>query len=176
MDYNQSEERTQYKPDKQSHIEHHGGQSSQSGRLPNGYWDNNQRLQQNGQVNQQGNYQQSYQQGNYQQGNYQQSGYQPATPPNGVYKPDSGLVWAILTTLFCCLPFGIVSIVYASKVDSMWYIGNYQAAFDYAKKAKNWAMWAAIVGGVVILLYILFIAVSISAGFDIAKSHMFYYD
>ena len=77
-------------------------------------------------------------------------------PPNGQYKPDSGLVWAILTTIFCCLPFGIVSIVYASKVDSMWYMGNFQAAMDDAKKAKNWALWAAISGVVVLILYIVF--------------------
>ena len=32
------------------------------------------------------------------------------------YIPNN-MVWAILTTLFCCLPFGIVSIVYAAQVD-----------------------------------------------------------
>ena len=29
----------------------------------------------------------------------------------------NNLVWAILTTLFCCLPAGIVSIVYAAQVN-----------------------------------------------------------
>jgi hypothetical protein len=28
------------------------------------------------------------------------------------------LVWAILTTIFCCLPFGIVAIVYAAQVNT----------------------------------------------------------
>ena len=37
------------------------------------------------------------------QGNSGQGWQQPAGP-----KPPSYLVWAILTTLFCCLPFGIV--------------------------------------------------------------------
>lgn len=36
---------------------------------------------------------------------------QPSQP-----KPDSNLVWGILTTILCCLPLGIVSIVKASKV------------------------------------------------------------
>ena len=42
-----------------------------------------------------------------------------ALPPAGgstEYVPNN-LVWAILTTLFCCLPLGIVSIVHAAKVD-----------------------------------------------------------
>jgi hypothetical protein len=42
----------------------------------------------------------------------------PPPPPNGagIYVPNN-LVWAILSTLFCCLPLGVVSIVYASQVD-----------------------------------------------------------
>ena len=36
---------------------------------------------------------------------------------NRPLKPESYLVWAILSTVCCCLPFGVVSIVYASKVD-----------------------------------------------------------
>ncbi|MBQ7467679.1 MAG: CD225/dispanin family protein [Bacteroidales bacterium] len=58
-------------------------------------------------------------------------------------KPNTNLVWAILTTLFCCLPFGIVSIVYAAKVDSLWYAGNYAAAQDASKKAGTWAIVSA---------------------------------
>ena len=89
---------------------------------------------------------------------YQQPyGFQPGMQPQ--YKPNSNLVWAILTTLFCCLPFGIVSIVYASKVDSMWHIGNYAGAQDASKKAGTWAMWAAIVGGIIIVAYIILIAI-----------------
>ena len=36
-------------------------------------------------------------------------------------KPDNFLPWAIVSTVLCCLPFGIVAIVYASKVDTLWY-------------------------------------------------------
>ena len=143
MDDNQFNENTQFNPEGQ-------GAASNNGNQPNQYG------------YQQGNNQQyGYQQGSYPPGGYQQSmgNQQQMVPPNGQYKPDSGMVWAILTTLLCCLPFGIVSIVYASKVDSMWYMGNYIAAMDYAKKAKNWAMWAAITGGVVIILYIIFVII-----------------
>lgn len=34
-------------------------------------------------------------------------------------KADNNMIWAILCTLFCCLPFGIVSIINAAKVDGL---------------------------------------------------------
>ena len=57
-------------------------------------------------------------------------------------KPSNFLVWAILSTIFCCLPFGIVSIVYASKVDGLWYAGKYVEAQDAASKARTWFWWS----------------------------------
>lgn len=62
----------------------------------------------------------------------------PPRPP----KPNNFLVWAILSTIFCCLPFGIVSIVYASKVDNLWYAGDYDEAENAAYKARSWFWWA----------------------------------
>ena len=90
--------------------------------------------------NQQG-YGYQYQQPNYgYQQNYQnQYGYQPP-------KPSNNLVWGILTTICCCLPFGIVSIVFAAKVDSLYYSGRYEEAQTAARKAGTWAVVAAIVG------------------------------
>ena len=79
-------------------------------------------------------------------------GAQPMGP-----KPDSYLVWAILTTLFCCLPFGIVSIVYASKVDSAWRIGQQAEAEDNSNKAKNWALASALTSLAVWVIYIIII-------------------
>lgn len=72
------------------------------------------------------------------------------TPPT--IKPDSNLVWAILSTLFCCLPFGIASIVYAAKVESLWSIGKYQEAYDASESAKKWAL-ASLVAGVIIFVF-----------------------
>ena len=43
-------------------------------------------------------------------------------------KPDNNLLWAILSTVFCCLPLGIVSIIYAIKVDDLYKHGDYQGA------------------------------------------------
>lgn len=68
--------------------------------------------------------------------------------------PDTHLVWAILTTLFCCLPFGIVSIVKASQVSSAYHTGNYQQAEQNSRDAKKWAIISASVGFIGFLYFI----------------------
>ncbi|MCR6483256.1 CD225/dispanin family protein [Amycolatopsis sp. OK19-0408] len=78
-------------------------------------------------------------------------GYQPGPPPS------NNLVWAILTTIFCCLPFGIVSIVQAAKVNSLWAQGQTAAAQEAANAAKKWAIISAIVGVVLSVLYIILV-------------------
>lgn len=75
--------------------------------------------------------------------------------PSGNQRPQSWLWLGICTTLLCCLPFGIVSIVYASKVDSAWNIGNYQGAIDNSNKAKMWGLISAGCGLVANLLFII---------------------
>ena len=86
-----------------------------------------------------------------------QPGYpQPGYPPQGGGYPGQGyvsyqsghanvpnyLVQAILVTLFCCVPFGIVSIVYAAQVNSKLAAGDFQGATEVSNKAKTWAWWA----------------------------------
>ena len=80
-------------------------------------------------------------------------------------KPDNNLVWAILTTILCCLPFGIVAIVYAAKVDGLWYAGMYDAARDAAKKAGIWSIVAAAASALFVIIYlgIVFLFVGASA-------------
>jgi hypothetical protein len=74
-------------------------------------------------------------------------------------KPDNYLVWAILTTILCCLPFGIVSIVYSTKVDNLYYAGQYEEAQAKAKSAKTWAIIAASSGFVFLALYLIVVVV-----------------
>ncbi len=69
-------------------------------------------------------------------------GHQGATPPC----PDSNMVWAILSTICCCLPCGIVSIVYASKVNSRYLTGDYLGAVEASSKAKTWAIVSLVLG------------------------------
>ena len=84
-----------------------------------------------------------------------QPGYGPqqpygARPP----MPDTYLVWAILATLLCCLPFGIVSIVKASQVSSLYYQGNYAEARAASRAARNWAIASAVSSGAIVLVYV----------------------
>ena len=70
-------------------------------------------------------------------------------------KPDNCLVWAILSTLCCCLPFGVVAIVYAAQVDGKYAAGDYQGAVDSASKAKTWCWVSFGIGIVVIIISVL---------------------
>ncbi len=68
-------------------------------------------------------------------------------------QPDSNLVWGILCTVLCCLPLGIVSIVYASKVSGLWAQGRYVEAQEASANAKKWAIWGAVAGVIVGIIY-----------------------
>lgn len=70
------------------------------------------------------------------------------------YVPNH-LVWAILTTLFCCLPLGIVSIVYAAQVDGKRAAGDLTGAWEASRKAKLWAIWSAVSGPILIAAWIM---------------------
>lgn len=82
----------------------------------------------------------------------QNEGNSGVTPSPQGCKPNNHLVGAILSTIFCCLPFGIVSIVYASQVDSQWYAGNYRAAEELAQKANRW-MWVGIISSLILCFF-----------------------
>ena len=56
------------------------------------------------------------------------------------------LLLGVLTTLFCCLPFGIVSIIYAIQVNSAMASGNYSVAQVASEKAKYWGMLSIWIG------------------------------
>jgi hypothetical protein len=73
--------------------------------------------------------------------------------------PDNNLVWAILSTILCCLPLGIVAIVKSTQVNSLWAQGQYDAARKSADDAKKFSMWAAIAGIIVIVLYVIIVVI-----------------
>ena len=77
---------------------------------------------------------------------------QPQTPP------PNYLVFAILTTIFCCQILGIVSIVFAAQVNSKWNAGDFQGALNASKNAKLWA-WVAFASGLIIILAFTLLAV-----------------
>lgn len=70
-------------------------------------------------------------------------------------RPDNHLVLAILTTLCCCLPLGIVAIVKAAKVNGLYIAGQYEAAELYAADARKWSYIGIGIGFVVNTIYFL---------------------
>jgi predicted secreted protein len=83
----------------------------------------------------------------------QQPGY-GQQPPRAPGPPPNYLVWAILSTLFCCLPLGIASIVFAAQVNGKFTSGDIAGAQAASNKAKQFAIWAAIAGVVVLGIYL----------------------
>lgn len=77
----------------------------------------------------------------------QQQNYVPTPPPN------SNMVWAVLSTIFCCLPLGIVAIVKASNVNSAWNSGQYDLAYKNSEDAKKWSIYALVAGFASMILY-----------------------
>lgn len=86
----------------------------------------------------------------------------PVAPPSLQYtsqsrpfsdKPSSYMWLSICSTLLCCLPLGIVSIVYASKVDPNWAKGDYDEALANSQNAKNWGLASVIAGFAVGLIF-----------------------
>src|SRR5690606_19726812 len=72
----------------------------------------------------------------------------PPAPPPQQHTPHPAqagptvpnhLVWAILATICCCLPTGIVSIIYAAQVDGKVQAGDLAGARQSSDNAKLWA-------------------------------------
>ena len=68
-------------------------------------------------------------------------------------KPDNNMLWAILSTLFCCLSLGIVAIINAAKVDGLYRSGDYSGAQEAADNAKKYALYGLVIGIIWIVVY-----------------------
>ena len=62
------------------------------------------------------------------------------------------MVDAILATIFCCLPFGIPAIVYASMVNSRIAAGDLEGAMRASKSACMW-VWISVGVGLLLGLF-----------------------
>lgn len=91
----------------------------------------------------------------YVNNNYQNQNYNP----HGNACPKNYLAESILVTIFCCLPFGIVGIVNATEVNSKFYAGDIDGAWQSSARAKKWSVAGLITGIVIALLYLLFYVV-----------------
>ena len=70
-----------------------------------------------------------------------------------VIKPKDYLVESILVTLFCCMVFGILGIVYSVQANSAFSSGNITAANEFSAKAKQWVTYGFWCGIAVVGIY-----------------------
>ncbi len=70
------------------------------------------------------------------------------------------LVQAILVTIFSCIPFGIVSIVFAAQVNGEMADGDYAGAIATSNKAKTWAWVSFGVGLAGLLIWVPFTCIA----------------
>lgn len=82
------------------------------------------------------------------------SGSMPPPPVPTTTNIPNYLPQAILTTLCCCLPAGIVSIVFAAQVNGKIEAGNISGAMAASKNAKTWAWVSFALGFVVSGIYL----------------------
>lgn len=98
---------------------------------------------------------------------------QPFPAPAGAPQPTAyqrppdiptRLPQAILVTLFCCQPFGIVAIVFAALTSSSLSSGDYARAMDNSQKATTWCWVAFWLGFVPWMLWLGFMIIGGIAG------------
>ncbi len=77
-----------------------------------------------------------------------QQRYEPAaqSPAPAEPCPPTNLVWAIITTVLCCLPAGIVAIVYALKVTNKYQQGDIEGAKRASETGAWWCIASIILG------------------------------
>lgn len=94
------------------------------------------------------------------------------TPPPSSGAPTGGvsnyLVLAIIS-LFCCLPLGIVAVIFAAQVNGKVAAGDMAGALDASKKAKMFSFISIGLGIAGVICYILFVVI-MGVGMGLAGS------
>lgn len=72
--------------------------------------------------------------------------------------PKNWFIEAILVTVMCSPIFGVIAIIYANKVESRYYAGDYDGALSAAKSAKMWTLIGLFATVALILIVIIFYA------------------
>lgn len=77
-----------------------------------------------------------------------------------VPKPYSHLGLAIVTTILCCLPLGIVAILKANKVNEYYVMKQYALATQASNDAKKWALMGMLSSFIIWVIYVIFLVVT----------------
>ncbi|MDF1550218.1 MAG: CD225/dispanin family protein [Bacteroidales bacterium] len=84
--------------------------------------------------------------------------------------PKTWLVESILVTILCCLPFGIIGIINASKVEAKFNEGAVDEAKKLSQDAGKWTKIGFFLGLAVYVIVIIMYAIMGAALFAAASS------
>lgn len=80
------------------------------------------------------------------------------SPPESKHSnlmPKTWLVESIIVTFCCCLPTGIIAIIYAAKVENYYRHAMYEQAIKSSQKAQKWVYLSPLFG----LIYVILITI-----------------
>ncbi len=87
---------------------------------------------------------------------------------NKPQRPNNYLALAIISTILCCIPTGIASIIFSTQVNSAYDSGDYEKAEKASRNAKTWGIVSIVVGAIVYIASFalgIFGAIAGSSGF-----------
>ena len=104
----------------------------------------------------------------------QPAGYQPIQQPAAGYQPvaqqppsaapfNSGIVWAILTTIFCCwpIPVPLASLTLSIISQNEFKKGDIINAQKHASLSKKLSIIGAVIGGIAIICYLFLVLIGV---------------
>lgn len=70
-------------------------------------------------------------------------------------KPSNWLWQSIVVTILCCVPFplGIIGVIYAARVDSLYFAGRYEESERMSRKARMWTLISIGVAFIYVVLW-----------------------
>jgi len=90
---------------------------------------------------------------------------QPSAYPAAYAQQVPNYLWqSIVATVLCCMPFGVVAIVFAAKVDGLVARGDIAGANAASKSAKTWVTVAVGCWLAVVAIYAVVVLIAIIGG------------
>ena len=81
-----------------------------------------------------------------------------------ILPPKTWLVESILATILCCMPVGVVGLIYAVQVRDMISLNRLELAYKYSAQARVWTLVSFFIGLVFSILWILLLLLGFFAG------------
>lgn len=77
----------------------------------------------------------------------------PVQPEFREPMPPTYMVWAVISTVCCCLPLGVVAIFFAAQVSTKYYARDFEGAKKASERAELWIILAIALGVAFNILY-----------------------